>query len=289
MREHDDALKNKKAQQKAAVDTAARVDGHEAEGAKENTQTEVDVNRDSQFGEEDISKKTPAAPTLTEVESSQEEKRETVTVTSPESAPVAVAVDATEQHPALTPLHQALLHPYLSHPLSPSPLKLYLHILRILFVPASTLRAHHHPDKLDGLLLLDTLIWVVGTVVVLVLGLKLGKHLGVAGRTLGSMFKGRTGAVTGGAGTLEAVKRLRRAPNAARQPGRAGHVHPRRNGIRTGANAGPTQEPGLIGRPAGAGAGVGGQEGRPAAGLEQGARVERRAARAVAEEGTLGA
>lgn len=178
-------------------------------------------------------------------------------------------------HPPLTSIQRALLHPWLSHGLLPSPIKLYIHLIRLLLVPAPTLRAWNHSTNLDGLLLLDTLIWVVGMIVILILGPKLGATLRKIGHTLVALFSGRTGAIgAGGAGGLEAVKRLRRAPQAARL---REHVHPRRNGIRTGAGAGvgvgandavPTREPGTAGRDAGQ------------------TRLERRAAGAVAEEGT---
>ena len=90
-----------------------------------------------------------------------------------------------------------LLHPILSHPYLPAPIKLYIHLVRLLLIPASTLRAQGLPDKLDTILLMDTLIWVVGILVVVVVG-------GKVGRKLGKVFKwgsdgARSGMKAGGA------------------------------------------------------------------------------------------
>lgn len=297
MRDHEESLRNKKEEQAKQVETAGSVgEDSEVKGTKA---------VDEKVGEEEVGKKEAISMESAGQENvgtggNQAEKQESQP--SPSSAAQPEATPTTPPTPidlpALNTICRALLHPTLSSPLIPSPIKLYLHIVRLLLIPAPTLRTHNLPDKLDWLLVLDTLIWVLGMLVIFVVGGKLGKYFKKVWTTLGSIMFGKSGVRTGvragaGAGTLEAVKRLRRAPNAHANrnaargggAGGGGHVHPRRNGVRTGANAGPTQEPGLAPGAGGVATGQAGRGGEVALDAGTG-RVERRANRAVAEEGT---
>jgi hypothetical protein len=293
MRDHEEALKSKKEEEPKQVETAGSVG---KEGEVKGTKAVEEKVGEEEVGEKEAISMESAGQENVGAGGNQAEKQESrpspLSAAQPEATPTTppTPVDL----PALNPTLRALLHPSLSSPLIPSPIKLYLHIVRLLLIPAPTLRAYNLPDKLDWLLVLDTLIWVVGMLVVFVVGGKLGKYFKRAWNAVSSVLFGKSGVRAGaragaGAGTLEAVKRLRRAPNAHANRnavrGGGGHVHPRRNGVRTGANAGPTQEPGLG---PGAGGVATGQEGRGGeVALDAGTgRVERRANRAVAEEGT---
>lgn len=290
MEDHEESLKSTKEEQAKQVETAGSV----------GVECKVKANKavDEKVGEEEVGRKEAICTESAGQENvgnggNEAEKQESRP--SPAQSEVTPTTPPTSVDlPALNPTFRALLHPTLSSPLIPSPIKLYLHIVRLLLIPAPTLRAYNLPDKLDSLLVLDTLIWVVGMLVIFVVGGKLGKYFKRVWTTVGSVLFGKSGVRGGaragaGAGTLEAVKRLRRAPNAHANRnaarGGGGHVHPRRNGVRTGANAGPTQEPGLA---PGAGGVATGQEGRGGeVALDAGTgRAERRANRAVAEEGT---
>jgi hypothetical protein len=293
MRDHEEALKSKKEEEPQQVETAGSVG---KEGEVKGTKAVEEKVGEEEVGEKEAISMESAGQENVGAGGNQAEKQESrpspLSAAQPEATPTTppTPVDL----PALNPTLRALLHPSLSSPLIPSPIKLYLHIVRLLLIPAPTLRAYNLPDTLDSLLVLDTLIWVVGMLVIFVVGGKLGKYFKRVWTTVGSVLFSKSGVRAGaragaGAGTLEAVKRLRRAPNAHANRnavrGGGGHVHPRRNGVRTGANAGPTQEPGLG---PGAGGVATGQEGRGGeVALDAGTgRVERRANRAVAEEGT---
>jgi hypothetical protein len=245
-------------------------------------------------------------------ESEVEQRKDEITVE--EKQDTATNTTTTRQ-----PHSSILLYPILSHPYLPAPIKLYIHLVRLLLIPASTLRAQGFPDRLDTILLMDTLIWVVGILVVVVVGGKVGRKLGWGLNSAGSAGGATVaaGARAGGPGAVAAaaagqanIRRPRHLnPDQAAQNT---HVHLRRyggaparaqqqqggggqpqqhvpGGVVAGGEPGaanPTQEPGLAGPPTTTTTTTGNVETRGEAGLDDPAAVRR--ARAIAEERTQG-
>ena len=154
-----------------------------------------------------------------------------------------ISTTTTTATTAQQPPPSILLHPLLSHPYLPAPIKLYIHLVRLLLVPSPILVAQGIPDNLDPILWMDTLIWMVGVLVVVVVGRKVGKSFGW-GVGMGSKAGGPAAVVGmaaragGGDGVLVAPAppagpgqaNVRRPRHANPDQGTPNHVHLRRHG-----------------------------------------------------------
>ena len=159
--------------------------------------TEVEKEESAGEGQERINSGLIAESKGKGREDEVERKRDEIKVEEKQDIASSTNTATTTTTTTPQPHSSILLHPILSHPYLPAPIKLYIHLVRLLLIPASTLRAQGLPDKLDTILLMDTLIWVVGILVVVVVG-------GKVGRKLGKVFKwgsdgARSGMKAGGA------------------------------------------------------------------------------------------